>query len=317
MANGKPSASIDTLQRRGEILSQIRQFFSERGVLEVETPLICPTTATDPHLESIKVVQVFAKDSRDYFLQTSPEFAMKKLLAAGSGSIYQLCKAFRQGERSQRHNPEFTMLEWYRVDFDEHQLIDEVEKLVNTITGRKAISRISYRDLFLQHLNLDPHSCSDEALRQQAKKQIEFNESLYTRDHLLHLLLAEVIEPAMEDAFVYDFPACLSALAIVEPDEHGIEVAKRFELFINGMEIANGYKELIDPIEQRQRFEQDNQTRRDMNLPELPIDQALIEALENGLPTCAGVALGIDRLVMLALGANSIDEVIGFPVWGH
>jgi lysyl-tRNA synthetase class 2 len=315
MANWQPSASIPNLRLRAEILAAIRKFFAIRDVLEVETPLLGGTTATDPHLESIRVKQVFSSDEQEFFLQTSPEFAMKKLLAAGSGSIYQLCKAFRQDERSKRHNPEFTMLEWYRIGFNEHQLMDEVEELVATVTGRQIQLRISYRQLFQQHLAIDPHSCSDSELLVVAKQHRAFNESGYRRDELLHLLLAEVIEPAMEqDCFVYDFPANQAALATVETDESGMKVARRFELFMSGMEIANGYLELVDGSEQQRRFNQDNQQRKGMGRAELPIDHDLLAAIKHGLPVCSGVAIGVDRLVMLALNAGSIDEVISFPL---
>ncbi len=315
MVNWKPSASISNLRLRAGILAKIREFFASREVLEVETPLLSLTTATDPHLESIKVNRVFSSEEQDFFLQTSPEFAMKKLLAAGSGSIYQLCKAFRQDERSKRHNPEFTLLEWYRVGFNEQQLMDEVEELVTAITGCQALRRISYRQLFKQHLCIDPHSCSDSELFKIAKQHIEFDESGYRRDELLHLLLAEVIEPAMvQDCFVYDFPVSQAALAAIETDGLGVKVAKRFELFMAGMEIANGYLELVNAQEQLKRFKQDCQLRREMGRAELPIDFNLIAALEQGLPACAGVAIGVDRLVMVALKAASIDEVISYPL---
>ena len=315
MANWKPSASISNLRERAEILVKIRSFFASRDVLEVETPLLSLTTATDPHLESISVKQVFATDEREFFLQTSPEFAMKKLLAAGSGSIYQICKAFRQDERSNRHNPEFTMLEWYRIGLNERQLMDEVEELVTSIIGCQSPQRLTYRQLFQQHLAIDPHSCSDSDLLEIANKHIEFDGSGYLRDELQHLLMAQVIEPAMEqDCFVFDFPASLAALATIGTDEYGVRVAKRFELFMSGMEIANGYLELVDAPEQLQRFEQDNQLRSRMNRAVLPIDADLVDALDHGLPSCSGVALGVDRLVMLALNAESIDEVMSFPL---
>ncbi|MBL4820871.1 MAG: EF-P lysine aminoacylase GenX [Gammaproteobacteria bacterium] len=309
MANWQPSTSVSNLRLRAELLARVREFFSQRNVLEVETPLLWPTTATDPHLDSIKVDQVFTRDSQTYYLQTSPEFAMKKLLCYGSGSIFQICKAFRRDERSKRHNPEFTMLEWYRVGFDEWQLMDEVEELVTILIGCAAPQRISYRQLFQQHLSIDPHCCSDAALLEVARQHVNFDDSGYLRDELLHLLLGQVIEPALKhDYFVYDFPASMAALATVETDETGTEVARRFELFVGGMEIANGYRELIDPVEQKRRFEQDIQQRRD----ELPVDNDLIAALDQGMPACAGVAIGIDRLLMLVAKAGSIDEVIGF-----
>jgi lysyl-tRNA synthetase class 2 len=315
MANWKPSASLSNLRKRAEILSEIRTCFADREVLEVETPLLSLTTATDPHLESIRVHQILGSSDKEYFLQTSPEFAMKKLLAAGSGSIYQVCKAFRKDERSKRHNPEFTMLEWYRVGFDDKQLMDEVEQLVSSIIGDSALQRLSYRQLFQQHLAIDPHSCSASELMGVARKHVDFNENDYLKDELLQLLMTHVIEPAMEtDCFVFDFPASLAALAIIKTDEQGAKVAKRFELFMSGMEIANGYLELVDASEQQHRFEQDIKLRRHMGRSEVPIDDDLIDALTNGLPPCAGVAVGIDRLVMLALEADSIEDVLSYPL---
>ena len=318
MADWQSSAPIENLRLRAGVLAAIREFFRERDVLEVETPLLALTTATDPHLESISVNNVFSSDSAEYFLQTSPEFAMKKLLAAGSGSIYQLCKAFRQDEASRRHNPEFTMLEWYRLDFDEHQLMDEVAALVSFVTGRSAPVRLTYSDLFQRHLGLDPHQCESDELLTAAKARIDFNDSGFQRDELLHLLLAQVIEPALvEDCFVYDFPACMSALAATGQNSQGQVIARRFELFMGGMEIANGYFELVDAAEQRRRFEQDIRQRLRMQRRKVPVDEGLISALEQGLPSCAGVAMGVDRLVMLAAGASSIDQVISFGLTQH
>jgi len=315
MADWQPSASIENLRLRAKVLAEIRAFFRDKGVLEVETPLLSLTTATDPHLESISVTGVFAGDSQEYFLQTSPEFAMKKLLAAGSGSIYQICKAFRQDERSRRHNPEFTMLEWYRTGIDEQQLMDEVEELARKTTGQKNFERITYRELFERQLGLDPHQCETGELLAAAKQRIDFNDSGYERDELLYLLLAEVIEPALTgNCFVYDFPTSMSALAATAPDSRGQPVARRFELFMGGMEIANGYLELLDPAEQQRRFQQDIDERARMQRRSLPVDNGLVAALDHGLPACAGVALGVDRLVMLAAGVDSIDQVTGFPL---
>ncbi|MCB1669897.1 MAG: EF-P lysine aminoacylase GenX [Pseudomonadales bacterium] len=313
MADWRPSAAIGLLQRRAVLLAEIREFFRQRQVLEVETPLLCATTATDPHLDSIRVTGVRYGDKGSYFLQTSPEFAMKKLLAAGSGSIFQICKAFRRDECGRRHNPEFTMLEWYRTGFDEHQLMDEVAELVGRITGRPAPERISYRQLFQRHLMLDPLTCDTEALLAAARRHVEFDATGYGRDDLLQLLLAEVLEPALDrDCFVYDFPPSMAALARVTDDDQGTPVGRRFELFMDGMEIANGYWELTDASEQEQRFKTDMELRLQLQRDELPVDQELLAALAAGLPDCAGVALGVDRLLMVATGADSIDAVLSF-----
>ncbi|MEZ5489788.1 MAG: EF-P lysine aminoacylase EpmA [Gammaproteobacteria bacterium] len=315
MTESSQAVGLAGLQLRAGVLAEIREFFRQRQVLEVETPLLCPTTATDPHLDSISVAGVSNRDRRNFYLQTSPEFAMKKLLAGGSGCIYQVCKAFRRDERSRRHNPEFTMLEWYRLGLDDHQLMDEVEQLVTSLTGRPAPERISYRQLFLRQLGLDPHHCSDAELENLARQRLDFNASGYSRDDFLQLLLAEVIEPAMTgDCFVYDFPASMAALARVTPDPHGTPIARRFELFMGGMELANGYWELTDAAEQRRRFQADLAQRRQLQREEVPVDGELLSALESGLPDCAGVALGLDRLLMVVAGVGAIDEVLSWPV---
>lgn len=315
MADWQPSATLPVLQLRARVLAQVREFFRQRQVLEVETPLLWPTTATDLHIDSIRVTDGVDPEVGSLFLQTSPEFAMKKLLAAGSGSIFQLGKAFRRGERSRRHHPEFTLLEWYRVGFDDHRLMDEISELVGSLTGRPAPLRLSYRELFEQHLALDPHSCAFEELLAVARQHVDFQSAGYSRDDLLHLLLAEVIEPAMtSDYFIYDFPVSMAALARIVPDSRGVPVAKRFELFLAGMEIANGYWELTDAAEQRGRFLADLDQRRALGRDPLPVDEQLLAALQAGLPDCAGVALGLDRLLMVMRGAASIDEVLAFTL---
>ena len=346
----EPSAALQTLRMRATLLAGIRSFFAERQVLEVETPLLARTTATDPHLQSMQVdaVQALRPSSQaasssnssnssssdqssqnesnqdhpnaidselapPWFLQTSPEFAMKRLLAVGSGAIFQLCKAFRQDEISKRHNPEFTLLEWYRPGFDEWQLMDELEQLMNSLFDIGQIKRLSYRELFKQTLQIDPHSVNITQLQSLCQQHINLNSDDYSRDDYLHLLLSHVVEPAMQgNYFVYNFPASQAALARIEPDDQGVKVARRFELFCSGMEIANGYFELCDAQEQRRRFQADNAMRRDMDLPEYPLDEKLIAALEHGLPDCAGVAVGVDRLLMLVSGLPDIAQVISF-----
>jgi lysyl-tRNA synthetase class 2 len=315
MVDWRPSASLKHLQLRARVLGEIREFFRQRQVLEVDTPLLRPTAATDPHLDSIRVNGVFRADARDFYLQTSPEFAMKMLLAAGSGPIYQLGKAFRRDERGSCHNPEFTMLEWYRPGFDEQRLMDEVAELIKAVSGREVSSRLTYRELFQLQAGLDPHSCSEAALQDFALQHIDFAPNGYSRDELLHLLLAEVIEPRIQDdCFVHDFPACMAALARIANDAQGARVARRFELFMDGMEIANGYWELTDATEQRQRFAADLMERRRLGRDSLPVDERLLAALEAGLPDCAGVALGVDRLLMVMTGTRRIDEVLTAPL---
>lgn len=313
MDNWRPTATVAIQRSRADMLVKIRKFFADRQVMEVETPLLSLTAASEPHLQSIPVNQVYLRDNRLFYLQSSPEYAMKKLLASGSGCIYQICKAFRQDERSSRHNPEFTMLEWYRSGFDEQQLMDEVVSLVKLVTGRDKIARYSYRELFRHHLALDPHSCETEELLQQASGLLDINGQDFSRDDLLQLLLAEIIEPAMNnDCIVYDFPHSMAALSVVEPDSLGTPVARRFELFLDRMEIANGYRELTNAAEQKRRFDADNRLRDSRNQPAMPLDQGLLAAMTAGIPECAGVAIGLDRLLMVAVGAKHIDEVLGF-----
>jgi len=315
MTHWRPAAPLANLRIRAQFLTQIRQFFAQHHVLEVETPLLATTTATDPHLESLQVPQVFTGDLKPCYLQTSPEFAMKRLLAAYGEPIYQIAKAFRKDEKSRRHNPEFTMLEWYQPGYSLTQLMDEVEALVTTLLGQRIIARASYRELFQQQLNIDPHLASIEQLAELACRELELSATDYGRAEYLDLLFSHVIEPNMKgDCFVYDFPMQQAALAAVEQDKQGMKVAKRFELFLNQMEIANGYSELLDADEQRQRFESDCAVRRRQGLSQYPVDEKLLAALQHGLPSCSGVAVGVDRLLMAALNASSIDEIIAFPI---
>ncbi len=311
----QPDAALNTLRLRARLLARVRDFFAERDVLEVETPLMCQATGTDPHLDAL-ALELAPGDWR--YLQTSPEFAMKRLLAAGSGPIYQLCKAFRRDESGQRHNPEFTMLEWYRPGFDDGQLIDEVAALMATclpssLPDAGEIARISYRDLFRQSLQIDPFSASDTELLACARRHTDVEGMSLSRDDTLNLLMALVIEPQLQEpVFVVEFPASQAALAQIIQDQHGSPVARRFELFVAGMELANGYLELTDSTEQARRFAADNHQRKAAGLPVRPVDARLLAALEHGLPLCAGVALGFDRLVMLAAGATHIREVLSF-----
>ena len=306
------------LHFRAEILKKIRTFFDERGILEVETPLLSKSTITDPNLHSIEAfyTEPGSKTNTKLYLQTSPEFAMKRLLAAGSGSIYQICKAFRNEECGKFHNPEFTMLEWYHVGFNHHDLMDEMDSFLNwTINADKA-ERLSYLNVFQKFLNINPHTASLDNLKNCAvKNNLELSSSLekeQDRDVWLNLLLTNLIEPYLgnnnQPTFIYDYPATQAALAQIRNDD--IKIAERFEVYINGIEIANGFHELKNANEQRLRFEKDLETRKKLGLPTVPIDENLLTALEYGLPDCAGVALGIDRLLMIALNANSINEVI-------
>lgn len=312
----QPDAAPGNLRLRADLLARIRGFFADRDVLEVDTPLMCHATGTDPHLEAL-VLELAPGDWR--YLQTSPEFAMKRLLAAGSGPIYQLCKAFRRDEAGQRHNPEFTMLEWYRPGFDDRNLMNEVAALMavclpaSTPAADAGIPRITYRDLFRQHLALDPFVASDDELLACARRYTDPGDTALSRDDTLHLLMALGIEPHLQEpVFVVDFPASQAALAQITNGPDGKAVARRFELFVAGMELANGYLELTDAAEQARRFAADNGQRQAAGSAVREVDARLLAALNHGLPACAGVALGFDRLVMLAAGAGHIREVLSF-----
>lgn len=314
MVDWKPVATQETLRARADLLARLRSFFAARAVLEVDTPLLAPTTATDVYIDSFDVVDPTPPNPVTRYLQTSPEFAMKRLLAAGSGAIYQVGKVFRRGETSPRHNPEFTMLEWYRPGFTLTDLMDEVEALLQSVLACGPIARHSYRDLFQQYLQFDPHGIDADALRSLARARIEFGSDDLTATDYLQQLLGHVIEPALpEFCFIYDYPVAQASLAALEHDDKGQQVARRFELFGRGMEIANGYFELTDSTEQRARFENDNARRVRLGLPTIPIDERLLAALAAGMPSCAGVALGVDRLLMLSLGAQDIRDVLSFP----
>ncbi|NVK42245.1 MAG: EF-P lysine aminoacylase GenX [Oceanospirillaceae bacterium] len=312
----RPSAPLDNLRRRAEILGRIRQFFAARDVMEVDTQQLSHRAVSDPFIDSIEAQFRPTPESpaQSLYLQTSPEYAMKRLLAAGAGAIYQLGKVFRNGEVGGRHNPEFTMLEWYRPGFDDSDLMDEVEALVAAVLPDFAPQQLSYRALFERELGIDPHRAGLAELQSLCRRHVDADFEDDSRDTWLNLLMSHVIEPRLEGGvFVYDFPASQSALARVREDAFGTPVAARFELFIDGMEIANGYHELTDAAEQGRRLEADQHSRAGLGLPQRPLETRLVAALDQGMPDCAGVALGVDRLVMLALGTRSIRDVIAFP----
>ncbi|OOF10722.1 MULTISPECIES: elongation factor P--(R)-beta-lysine ligase [Salinivibrio] len=315
----QPTASITQLKKRSAIIARIRQFFAERAVWEVDTPALSQAAVTDVHLHSFSTSLVgpgFAK-GLPLYLMTSPEFHMKRLLAAGSGAIYQISKAFRNEEAGRYHNPEFTMLEWYRPDFDHHQLMDEMDALLQAVLKCQGATRMSYQAAFQSCTGLCPLRADIDQLRALAATQglADITEDETDKDTLLQLLFSVMVEPNIGQqapAFVYDFPASQAALAKIS--EADPRVAHRFEVYFQGIELANGFYELQDAQEQRRRFEADNAMRVARGLRPQPIDQHLLAALEAGLPDCAGVALGIDRLVMLALGCDHIDAVTAFPV---
>jgi len=303
------------LRRRAELLSGLRKFFSEAGVSEVDVPVLGRSTVTDNNIDSITAVT----SGSGGYLQTSPEYFMKRLLAAGSGDIYCLGKAFRNGEAGQRHNPEFTLLEWYRCGWDEHQLMDELADLMSQIyraSGQSplAVHRGSYADYFAQVLAVDPHTASLHQLQQLAVAAGSDSWAGESRANCLDLLFSVQVEPQLPQGlvFVYDYPACQAALAQTTTNDQGQLVSRRFEVFVNGMELANGYFELIDSVEQGQRFAEDLKARSAANKPVVEVDNHFMDALAQGLPSCAGVALGVDRLLMQLQGAESIAQVMPF-----
>jgi lysyl-tRNA synthetase class 2 len=312
MDDWRPAASPAARALRAELLAAVRGFFARRGVLEVETPLLASHGVTDPAIEPL-VVQGGAIVPAPRYLQTSPEYAMKRLLAAGSGPIYQLGRAFRDGEAGRRHNPEFTLLEWYRPGFDHHALMAEVGELLEHCLGRTGWRKVSYGDLFRDHFDLDPHRAGTGALAALARAELDSGGLELDRDGWLDLLLSHRIEPALEGIVcVHGYPASQAALARIDTSGP-VPVAERFEFYVDGLELANGYHELTDPAEQARRFAADNASRRRRGLAERAADPRLLAALEAGLPPCSGVALGFDRLVMAATGAASLGEVLAFP----
>ena len=313
----QPSGSIETLKQRARIMQKIRAFFLQRKVWEVETPVLSQSGNPDPNIESF-MIKASTPDDTGY-LHTSPEFAMKRLLSSGSGSIYQLCKVFRAAEVGQFHNPEFTMLEWYRVAFDYHLLMQEVDALLREVLhGHIELGEsqfLSYRDTFQNFVKIDPFTAEIEALRscvERANINVE-GMTHASHDSWLSLIMTHIIEPALPincPVFIYDFPVSQASLARIRDEEP--PVAERFELYLNGIELANGFSELTDVKEQRFRFEQENNQREQNAQQKMKLDSNFLEAMEAGLPECAGVALGIDRLIMLAVQASSITEVMAF-----
>ncbi|MDJ0779566.1 MAG: EF-P lysine aminoacylase EpmA, partial [Gammaproteobacteria bacterium] len=271
-----PRAELSVLHERARVYRQIRGFLAQRGCLEVDTPLLSPATATDPQIESL-LVDI---DGRRHYLQTSPEFAMKRLLAAGSGSIFQIGHAFRGGEQGRLHHVEFAMLEWYRVGYDYRQLMDEMELLILTLSAKPCrFSRISYGDLFRSRLDIDPFSIGLDTLRGRCAQAVPGTDAgKYDFDTCLDLLLGAAIAPGLQGyCFVHDYP--LSQAALARASAADPRVAERFELFYDGIELANGFSELTDAAEQRRRFEQDNSARRERGLPQYPVDERLLAAL--------------------------------------
>jgi len=312
--NWQPTASFENIKTRARILQSIRAFFTERNVLEVETPVLSAAAITDPQLESFSL----CFQRREYYLNTSPEFYMKRLLAAGSGDIYQLARVFRDDESGRFHNPEFTLLEWYRLDYDHHQLMDEIEQLIKFLmqTDELPVQRISYQQAFINQLKIDPLDVTAQELKRCAEvNEIEIPQgmSVDDKDMWLDWLMLVSVAPGFKQdgfTFLYDYPATQAALARLDKNDQ--RVANRFELFFGELELGNGFYELSDASEQQKRFESENKTRQLNGQKQVPVDQFLLDALKAGLPDCSGVAIGVDRLLMLITKASQINQVMSF-----
>jgi lysyl-tRNA synthetase class 2 len=315
----QPTCSIAALQARATLYQKIRQFFAERQVMEVETPTLSQAGATDLHLASIPVQRRIHGRSSTQYLQTSPEFPMKRLLASGSGAIYQICKVFRDDEHGRKHNSEFTMLEWYRPKLDLKGLMHEtVELLEVCLAHRLGEVRpyiLSYKHAFQDRLDINPLQASLKQLKDTAHR-LGLNLDLGDdRLAYMDLLFSHFVEPSLgfdAPVFLTDFPPEMASLAKVKTDDDGEQVAARFEIYIEGLELANAYDELLDAEVLAARFEADNLERTKQGLPVIPTDQYLLSALPH-MPECSGIALGLDRLLMVAMNQVKIDQVIAFP----
>jgi lysyl-tRNA synthetase class 2 len=319
MSDWQPTASFEAMRLRAALYARIRTFFAERDVLEVETPVLSRAGNTEPNIASFSLEFSGRTDGapRTRWLRTSPEFALKRLLAAGIGDCYELGRVFRDGEAGGRHNPEFTMLEWYRIGWDHQRLIGESADVVNAalaLVGRQAtLQRIAFRDLYWQRLGIDPLT-ADSAILHGALGDVEIDPEGLGRDDWLDLLMTHKLQPVFDRdrlMAVYDYPASQCALARIRAGD--VPVAERFELYLGPLELANGYHELGDADEQRMRFERDLSVRGQRGVAAPPVDEYLLSALRAGLPDCAGVALGVDRLLMAMAGSDGIAATLAFP----
>jgi lysyl-tRNA synthetase class 2 len=299
------------LGARADLYQRLREFMRVRDILEVETPTLCATATPDPNLHSLDTTLTLPDGrQRTLYLHTSPEYAMKRLLADGSGAIYQICKVFRDEEAGRVHNPEFSMLEWYRPHFDSRHMMDEIGELLEWL-GFRSPQRVTYEAIFRAVTGLNPHTCATAELQLEASKA-GFASEQAERSELLDFLFDHIRGDYMQDDspyMVHDFPACQAALARLRHDNW--PVAERFELFINDLEIANGFYELNDSAEQRWRFLEENRIRKQNGRPQQVLDEAFLAALD-ALPECAGVAMGLDRLLMCMTGATCIEDVLPF-----
>jgi lysyl-tRNA synthetase class 2 len=313
MSDWTPTATIATLEERAKMLRSIREYFTATRALEVETPTLSPAAVSDVHLASVRA----QANGHSRYLITSPEYAMKRLLAAGCGDIWQISRVYRDGEVGRWHNPEFTLIEWYRIGMDHHSLMSDVERLINAaLPSAKQFDRaerVTYREAVQLHAGVDALDDPTAVLVARLESaDIEVPRDLHSdRDACLDLIMSTLVGPLLGQdrlTFIYDYPASQAALARVRGP-----VASRFEAYLNGTELANGFHELANASEQRARFEADLAQRRTRGLPEHPIDEHFLAALAHGLPECSGVALGFDRLVMCATDAKHIQDVLTFP----
>jgi elongation factor P--(R)-beta-lysine ligase len=308
---------LSALEHRAAMLAAARKFFASRGVLEVETPILSAAAVSDPHIESLSTR--VAGMAAPAYLCTSPEFAMKRLLAAGSGDIYQICKVFRDAERGRWHNPEFTLIEWYRLGFDDAALMNEVEAMIGHLLAPHRspgpAERLTYAAALQRHAGVDAFQASDADLTEAARRHGIVCDAELDRDAKLDLLMGLIVGPRLgveRPCFVCDYPESQAALARLKPGPP--PVAARFELYLNGVELANGFHELVNGAVQRARFQSELAQRRRRGQLQHPLDEHLLAAMDAGMPDCAGVALGFDRLVAIALGAPQIADAMAFTI---
>jgi elongation factor P--(R)-beta-lysine ligase len=313
----QPTAALSALRHRAHMLAQLRRFFAARGVLEVETPILSASAVSDPQIESLTTC-VAGLPGR-FYLNTSPEFPMKRLLASGSGDIYQVCKVFRDAERGRWHNPEFTMIEWYRLGLDDAALMTEVEGLAAELLAPhrrlEPAERLTYADALRRYAGVDAHADAESSLERAAADHGIVCQAELDRDAKLDLLMGMVVGPKLgrdRPCFICDYPASQASLARLKPGLPA--VAARFEFYVDGIELANGFHELANAEEQRARFTQDLAIRQARGQIQPPLDERLLAALQAGMPDCAGVALGFDRLVAIAVGASRLAEAMAFPI---
>ncbi len=314
----KPNADVRTLQLRASLLEAARDYFRTSGVMEVETPVLAHSTATDVHLQSLRTR---IAGLGEFYLQTSPEYAMKRLLATGTGDIYQIARVFRDGEHGVLHNPEFTLIEWYRRGFDSMALMRDAAQLLDRLLAPHRALRapdwLTYSEAMRKHAGVDSALASIDELKAclASQKVAPPRGMAGDRDAYLDLILSTIVSPQLGRGgltFLHEYPASQAALARLKASDP--TVAERFEIYLEGIELANGFHELADATEQRARFEADLKLRRSRALHAPPLDERLLQAIRFGLPDCSGIALGFDRVVMLARGADKIEQVLAFSV---